>query len=359
MAYYNKNESSSTPSNKEKALLNGALYYATAIEKKLPGYEVLGAIRYFKTIEKGPEVIKAIIQFANIMRTHGHERELEQMKAYAVKGELNNMETAMLLNVVFEYQLNLRQYAKMKQTIEELDKVILKVKQEDSTGENVAKIKRGLASAISVIQKDFTSNKDKPEGKQIAEALILLYNYSIKSANEEPSIKARSAYNLAETYTLLKDYKTATQYYRWVTTNTPLENADDKKLVFDAELKSILSRYDQLKNENVFPKNLTPIAAAKAAPRALPADAQEWVQWLDAAHYKFKATPSMDMIQFEANRLTYSYGLIDEALEKLKTYCAQYPHTEYAVASASLTTSSIRMWQAATGKAPTIPPSSF
>lgn len=325
--------------NREKAMLNAALYYSSGVEKKIPGYDVASAIKFFKSLDKGPALIKAIVYFANLLRTKGADEELEQLKNLALKGELNAWESAVLVSEVLDNQVNKRRYGQMRQTIEELDMLIGKVSEESSSNINqdkFDKIKKSLGQAVSRVQAEFQATKNKSENPLIASTLIALYNYTLKSAGNDRTLKFKTSYNIAETYYLLSDFKSASKYYRYVAEDVTARSPEEKKIVDEAKFKMIASRYEELKAQKVFPKDLKATTMAKADKKDLPVEATEWFTWLDRYRNTFKTKPTMDMMQFEATRLLYSFGHIDAALSRIREYIKTYPEVEYSVASASL-----------------------
>jgi TolA-binding protein len=336
VAYIEKNPDAPGAENREKALNSAAQFYATAIQKHTPGYDVLGAIRLFKTLDKSADISKPLILFTNILRTKGFENELEEIKSYVVKGEVDPLVAANVVNSIFDFQLNRRQYGKVKQTITEIDGLITKLVDRGEKPENINKIRRDLANAITMVQKDFTENKDKSEGPTIGATLVILYNYSIKSSQDDPTFKIKAAYNLAETYYMMKKYKDAASYYQWIVQNASFATKEDKKLIEDAELKYLTARYEEVRVAQLFPKNLNAISLNKNDPKTIPDLAKDWIKALDMSHDKFNSFKGFDQMNFEANRLIYSYGHIEEAIDRFKTFITKYPESEFAMASASL-----------------------
>ncbi len=325
--------------NREKAMLNAALYYSSGVEKKIPGYDVAGALKFFKSLDKGPALIKAIVYFANLLRTKGADAELEQLKNLALKGELNAWESAVLVSEVLDNQVNKHRYGQMRQTIEELDMLIAKVAEEPANNVNqdkFDKIKKSLGQAVSRVQSEFQSLKNKSDNPLIASTLIALYNYTLKTAGNDRTLKFKTSYNIAETYYLLSDFKNASKYYKYVAEDVTARSSEEKKIVEEARFKMIASRYEELKAMKVFPKDLKATPLSKAEKKELPVEASEWFTMLDRYRNIFKTKPTMDMMQFEANRLLYSYGQIETALSRFKDYIKTYPEVEYSVAAASL-----------------------
>jgi tetratricopeptide (TPR) repeat protein len=155
-------------------------------------------------------------------------------------------------------------------------------------------------------------------------------------------------FNLAEILFQTKDYEGATSHYRWIVDHGAAQKnalVDKKRavndrtegaLVEEARLKAVASRYEALQLKGLFPKELTAQNLVTTKPIELQPDARAWVSWVADLNTMTKDPASAEVFTFEANRMLYAQGHIDEALKGMARFFRANPTSRYAIPSAAL-----------------------
>ncbi len=184
--------------------------------------------------------------------------------------------------------------------------------------------------------------KDTNKIPQLGGQIASVYEAFTKIVDEDDSRVRTIHVNLAETLFAIREFNSAATQYRWILSHGSWSESEKTPksvtggiTVPQASLRAIAARYEALRQRNLVPGELT----AKAAPQAdrgnLDGQVKEWVSWIDQ-HADEAGMGGLDNFVFEANRVLYSQGQINLALERLNRFALKYPASKFAVPSASL-----------------------
>lgn|GEM_PF-2500229 len=326
----------------EKILNNVVLFYSAGVIAKSPTQTPENAFGYFERIGGRTQLTRMLSSFGYLLRSKGLDNELETVKRTVIASNLSPLDKAEVLFVVFENEINRRSYAAIQDSSAALQSVFAQYSSQGSGAKlddkKFSRLNKSLSEASETFQKEFVSNPNSPNRTVIASALKSVYRFLLvlDGGHDKKADKTAKIYtNLAEIDFALKDYAGATRSYRWVVSSQGVSRA------LDAALKSISSRYEELSGKNLLPKDLVAHAMNSNLPVALPAESQEWISWIDdyASEVGSAYTPhsaELQVFQFEANRLLYASGQLEESFRRSKKFMAQYPNSKYAAAAAAL-----------------------
>ena len=329
-------------SEKDKALNNIALFYSAGLEAKKPGFTAEAVVPYFEKLAAGADLGKMIIYISYLMRSKAMDTELEVVKNMGVATAINDADKIDLVLVTFENQANKHRYAQLKDSADDLSRWMaqkLKVKADPSFERRMARSQKIVADAANVVQSDFLLNRNSPQSAGIGATLTSLYNLTLKFPGTDLDKQLKINFNLAETSFDLKDYESAVNHYRWVVDNHPKRGTPAQLEMADqASLKAVSARYESLSQKQIFPKELSAKTFAIKPERQIGPEIATWFKWVDEYVYSPHSPKlnSGEVFLFEANRLMYSMGYVEDAVKRFRTFLEKYPKSRYAAPSGAL-----------------------
>ncbi len=323
---------------RENALLDIALFYFEAFERKVDSYDSGRALSYFKDLDEGQGFGKMLIRFAKLLRSHGHIADLHTWKNQVL--ELKRAESFDVLLVVYENQSNRHDYKGILDSAQDMVAFNRKILDEAI----LEKGRKFLIDTAEELQGIVLKNRDAEDLNLYSGYLAGVYDAFIKVVDDvdepgkhdkDPRV-VKAHYNLAETLFQIKKFEASTEHYRWIVDHlgNSKSNAATTK---DASLKSIASRYELLKQRKLIPDTL----AARGLPASrddaddkLDAQLEQWIGWIDDHVAKYDDVT--DNFYFEANRCLYREGRMMKATTRMRKFAQKNPNSKFAIPSAAL-----------------------
>jgi tetratricopeptide (TPR) repeat protein len=318
---------------RDKALANMPLFYATGIEKKTPNVTADNAIPRFKRSVSGDELGKVIISLAYLLRSKQLDNDLETIKIAFEKTAVPDTSRAAFLVLVFENEMNREQYGAMKKTAEQEIALYSNSSMLQKSPRSLERLRGSFMSSAPTLQQIFS--KQTPSDPALAGTLNTVYAFILKSSKGDVLEQAKIHFNMAEVCNHLQDYEGAVTHFHWVTDHLSFKTKNERDLFVSASHRAIDTRYETLKANNWVPKELT--ATASSSPRKdVPKQVSEWIDWVDHFPASIYIQEKVDAQAFEANRILYSFNQIDTALTRMTQFLKDYPKSASAVPTASL-----------------------
>ncbi len=325
---------------REKIFGNAALYYFTGIDRKIPGYQVGGYLPYLLKLKPGTSLARGLNLFSNLLRTKSWDRELQSFQDQVLASKLPASAQAEVVLSSFESQIGRRRWAEVRATAQILTQLSPRAfaqEQDPARREKIeARMRKLMATAVDSLQKAFALTRGKPEGKEITEALLAVYEILLRS-NPDPSTQAQIRYNIAETHSALGQLPQAVLRYRSVLELASRLQGKDRALVPISGQRALALRYDLLSKKGAFPRELKPIDVKLAKEVPLDPALEEWMAWVDEApRIGAHTDAAYPTFRFETARVLYHSGRMRAAMERLKAWVAAEPTGKYATPAASL-----------------------
>ncbi len=327
-------------SERDKIFGNLALYYFTGVEKKMPGFSWQSYLAQVLKLKPGLALNKALMLYANLMRTKGWDAELQGFQAQVIAAKVPLPAQLEVILTTFESQLGKRRWREIRDSAAVLGRVAplaLEAEADPIRREKLeAHTSKLMAQAIDTLQKSFSISKGRPEYREISVALLFCYDLLLKTT-PEPKAQVKVRFNIAETYSAMGDLKTAALKYRAVLELAGQVSAVERPLIEKAAFLALSARYEALAQVGAFPKELKPVAMAAAVEKKLEASLEEWLSWVDEApKYGVAKEPTYATLRFETNRVFYAAGRVKVAIERLHQWVITEPTSKYAMSAASL-----------------------
>ena len=319
----------------ENTLLDIPIFYFSGYEEHNPKYPLDEALGYFKKTENGDLLGKMVLRFAKMLRSRGNELDLARWKDQVLVSELARPETVDIVATVFEHQLNKRRYEQVVATAEDLIKLYAK----QGSSPNFVKAQKMLIDAAEGLQTLIVKNKSATEVPALTKNLASLYAAFTQIVDEKDARIPRVHYNLAETLFAIRDFPAATLHYRWVVEHWRARSDDEEgsRVVADASIKAIGSRYEILRLNKLIPGELKAVSFSQNSEAKLDPSLTEWIDWI---HHHMREYPKdLERTQnfiFESNRALYAQNHIKDAVYYFKDFTNAHPESSLAVPSASL-----------------------
>jgi tetratricopeptide (TPR) repeat protein len=323
----------------ENTLLDIPVFFFEGYETGGSKYSLSDALPYFRKMEKGSLLGKMSLRFAKLLRSHGHEADLNAWKKEFLSAESARPESLDIAMTVFENQLNKRRYEQVVETAQ--DFVALRAQHEKT--ENFAKAQKLILDTAEGLQTIIVKNKNATEVPVMTQHLAKLYEtFTHAVAETDPRIP-RVHYNLAETLFTIQDYGAATEHYRWVVDHARIAQSDT--IVADALLKAVAARYEILRQKKLIAVELKAQAftalnekgEAPAETGKLDPLLAEWRDWIAAYRQTSKSAPEKSLnFAFESARAIYVQNRVRQAVDELQAIAGDFPKSEFAVPAASL-----------------------
>jgi tetratricopeptide (TPR) repeat protein len=209
---------------------------------------------------------------------------------------------------------------------------------------------KAMIDTAASLQEQFLRKKGTDEASPLTPVLIAIYNelLQVSEGSSDRIRLVRIHFNLAEILFDTKDFEGATGHYRWIVDHGMANRTAtvDKKhsvndrtegaLVEEARLKAVGSRYEALSQKGYFPKDLTARNMEGVKPNELPPEVTTWVSWVRDLVQWTRDPVSSEVFFFEANRMLYAQGHIEESLKGMAKFFRTNPHSKYAIPSAAL-----------------------
>ncbi|MGK5089510.1 hypothetical protein WDW86_18315 [Bdellovibrionota bacterium FG-2] len=316
--------SSADRATRENILLDSSLFYLDALERGLPGFSLAEALPKLSSLNPGPVYGKMLLRLAQLLRSHGRESDLAELRKQVVLNEPTLSETIDIVLCSFEHGLNRQKLALVRDAARDF-KSLGGVKSQKTTFPRVQAV---LSSAFEGLQKE--KHADLGTLGEICEA------YRVLSDPADPKLRLLR-FNLAEAQFSQGAFAPATGEYQWVYEHPA---KDQEVLAFDAGRRALASRYQEILMQGLIPKDLKPQPLDPSKTRAaLPPLMDEWIRWTDeiAIRHPKPLPEDLQHLQFECARAAYQQGAIRFALDRLRVFATTFPSSRYAAAAASLT----------------------
>jgi tetratricopeptide (TPR) repeat protein len=325
----------------ENMLLDSALFYFEGLEKGTAGFEVTAALPRFRALNAGkaPTRVmgKVCLRFTKLLRSHDRSEDLEKWKRDLIEKEPKTPETVESLLSLYEHALNKKRTEEAVAISSDLAGLFPHQPKTASW----TQARKALLDTAELIQKTLISAGKTARNHKLTQALATLYqNFTRIVDEEDPSTAKQVAQvhlNLGETLFAIQDYPGATAHYRWVVERALVKagtpQAPEVKLVREAGLRALSSRYEELRSAQLIPKELAATALPKSDVALSQSEMVAWVQWIDE-HTEFLKKNRLthregdfELLQFEAARLLYSKRAPHEAIRRLKVLLNENPQS--------------------------------
>jgi TolA-binding protein len=333
--YYRARKGSSDQALRENAILDAAIFYFEGYERKMPQYAASDALSYFRKLDDGPILGRAILRFAKLLRSHDHEPELVALKDQLLVTEPDRAETLEVALTSFEHQLNRRRFPELVETARD----IVRLHGKNPKLESFRKAQKLLLDTAEQLQALVVRNKGADGVGGLSQTLAAIYDAFTRIVDEADPRIPRVHYNLAETLFEIREYERSAQNYRWIVERgrwTRKKGArSEPASVEDASLKAIAARYETLRQKQLIPGELVARAIGeKDGGAAMDPLLSEWVGWVDT--HLDRTGDAIDNFQFESHRALYGAGRIGQAVERMSRFAHAHPSSKLAVPAASL-----------------------
>lgn len=302
------------------------LFYFAGYEKGLASCQIDKTLPYFRKLDRDGSLGHMIVEYGNLLRSNDHDVDLVRWKDIVLAEESKRPESFEVLLTTFEYQVNRMRFVEAAASAQDIAKLYHRYEKTDAA----THAQKLLLLASTEIQKSMLQDKDPAHQVQYAQELAAVYSAFTQVAGEDdPRVRTIHA-NLAETLFAIKDYDKATENYRWIVDRGHLSD----KVVADASLKAIASRYESLRLRKLIPLELKAVALPAKDPNKVPALLGEWVEWIDT-HVRKTGNPITNF-QFEADRALYAQGEINLATKRMHDFALSNPKAPEAIPAATL-----------------------
>ena len=285
-------------------------------------------------LQPGPLVVKMVGHFSNLLRSKGRDDDMETFKTSVMSASPGSPEACDILLSSIENSVNKRQFVRLKTSLDELSAMSGKLGSIQKKQEKNERLKKVLVAAASNLNLIYVKSKNTPEAAQIAPVLISLYGLMLQDSDSETA-RLKIEFNMAEVFIGLKKYEAAAFHYRWIADLNPPADKEGQNIQNLARFRSLSARYETLLEQKAFPKDLAAKSIKGAPETALSKPTQQWVSWID----QYEANPhqdAADLYQFEASRILYVSGHIEDAITRLRRLIKAYPQSTQVVAASSL-----------------------
>lgn len=320
----------------ERSLNDATLFYSSGMEKRMPGMDPENAVTFFTSLYGKGDPGKPLVQLAYLLRSKGMDIELQRFKDLALQTNAGDTSKYDLLLLNFEHQLNKRRFARLQNDLNEMLDFIRKSDLIRKNPERIEKSKAILASATATLQSALVDYKERPEGLLIAPTLFSLYEFMLRTSVKDTHTQFKTHFNLAETAYLMKDYEKSIQHYRWIVTYRSSAPPTETKLTDEATHRALSIQFERLKASKEIPVALSAQSIKSTNERNLSTNARNWVDWVDRYPEGGNALPGADLFSFEAARMIYAHGRINDALKRLTDFVEKNPKSQYRIPAAAL-----------------------
>ncbi len=320
------------PTEVERILVNSAYYYATALEKKVPGYTIEGAYPFFMRFNPGPNTGKVLAAFAMALRAKALENELMTWREVIVTHGKGYQESFGALYTIYEAVIFWKRHPMLLGLPKDLNTIKTK---KASWGADAAfpKFRKLLVETMErfheFLEKPNVSESDRAS---LSSALTAVYSAFLQIVPPEDDLRPKVIFRLAEHFFKVREFDKATTYYMWL--GEGREKQADADLVKQAKLRAVSARYEMLRANNTIPQDLVAKSMVGVQPAKLSTDFTTWIGWID--QYPNQNEEGLDNFEFEANRAFYAQGHIKGAIERLKKFVEKRPKSKFVIPSASL-----------------------
>ncbi|HUP57572.1 MAG TPA: tetratricopeptide repeat protein [Bdellovibrionota bacterium] len=318
----------STPVEKaqrEGALQDAALFFFEGFQMKLPGHSSPEALAYFRKLDSGEMLGKMILRYGKLLRANDHRDELAAWSRLLLEREGKRPETMEVLLSTYEFQKNKQLYGDLMGTAKVLARY-----HDQMDDEQAARAEKLLFETTTALQSLMRQYQGTNRVPQYSAQVASVYQAITEVVDEDDARVVGIHQNLAETLFAVKEYEQAAAQYRWIVKNGSWRD----KSAQEASLKAIAARYESLKVARLVPSSLDAVALPKSD-RAADPRVSEWIEWIDE-HLDEASLVGADHFAFEANRVLYGRGQVNEAFKRLKEFSLQYPKSKVSIPSATL-----------------------
>lgn len=329
----------------ETAFSDYALFCFEAFNKKMDFIEAPEVVKKLKKLDQfGAYYGTTLLKFSKLLKAYDLVQPLNDLEKYLIKKDPKLPETAEIALVIFQYQFEKHQYQQMTKIIHDL----ADIKSSQSSPELLQKIEQTLGLALKEIHELILKNKSSTDLAVLLAPLRELTQGMGTLLGEQAAATLAARYALAETSFEIKNYPDATLGYRSLLDPKFKNILLTKNLTLaQMSLRSISSRYQELKNEGMITSSL-PIKTLNEKYESTPQSklqsksALEWIQWVDE-HTKYTTSKdqnsdqlALEGFQLESYRLLYQYFDRTQAITKLNDFAFLHPSSEYAQPALSI-----------------------
>jgi tetratricopeptide (TPR) repeat protein len=320
------------PSEVERVLVNMAYYYATAMEKKVPGYTIEAAYPFFQKHNPGPHTGKLLASFALALRAKALENELMRWREVIVTYGKDYPESFGALYTVYEAVIFWKRHPMLLGLPRDLN-VIKSKKSSWAADAAYPKFRKLLVETMErfhqYLEKPNVAESDRAA---LSSALTAVYSAFLQVVPSEDDLRPKVIFRLAEHFFKVREFDKATTYYTWISEGR--EKLADADLIKQAKLRAIAARYEVLRVSKVVPEDLTAKSMKGVEPQKLSPEFTTWIGWID--QYPNPGEEGLDNFEFEANRAFYSQGHVKGSIERLIKFVEKRPKSKFVIPSASL-----------------------
>jgi tetratricopeptide (TPR) repeat protein len=334
VAYTETEFKTARKNDREKALSNLPLFYATGIEKKYPGITTAAALPRFQKSVSGEELGKLVVSLGYLLRSKGLDSDLETLRTAIETASIPDTSRSEFLLLVFENEQNREQYAAMKVTADQEIALYTKSSVLQKSSHHIDKVHASFMSGAQALQQVFTKEGEAAD-PTLAATLVTVYSFILKTTKDDVLQQAKIHFNMAEVSYKLKDIEGATGHYRWAVDHLNFKKASEKELYNLAYRRALDTRYEVLKANKWIPQELAALPLSTAH-KDVPKQISEWISWVDQFPSASYIAEKMDSLAFESNRILYSFNHVDDSVKRMTAFIKSYPTSKSAIPSASL-----------------------
>ncbi len=315
---------------RDNMLQDATLFYLEGYEQKLPQYQVVEALPYFKGLEPGDSLGRMMVRFAKLLRSHGHEADLAAWKDQVLVAESNRPESLEVLLIAYENQFNKRRFAQIVESAQDM----VRLHKKHPKLESFQKARKMLLETAENLQAMVVKNKGADGVSKLSASLAAIYDAFTRIVDDSDPRIPGVHYNLAETLFEIKDFEGSTDHYRWVVDHGSWKKGADKGSVADSSLKAIAARYEILRQKQLIPGTLSARKFSDESDKKMEPSLEEWIAWIDT--HVSKTGSTIDNFYMEANRALYAQGRIAESVKRMQKFATKNSKSKFAVPAASL-----------------------
>jgi tetratricopeptide (TPR) repeat protein len=323
------------PTEVERILVNSGYYYATALEKKVPGYTIEGAYPFFQKFNPGPNTGKVLAAFAIALRAKALENELLLWREVIVTHGKSYPESFGALYTVYEAVIFWKRHPMLLGLPKDLNTIKSK-KSAWAADAAFPKFRKLLVETMErfhqFLEKPNVSESDRAS---LSSALTAVYSAFLQVVPSDDDLRGKVIFRLAEHFFKVREFDKATTYYMWIAEGR--EKHVDADLKQQAKLRAISARYEMLRAQNLIPQDLVAKSMNGVEQAKLTPEFTTWISWIDnSKDDPASKDDTLENFEFEATRAFYAQGHVKGAIARLTAFVEKRPKSKFTIPSASL-----------------------
>ena len=318
---------------RSKILKNCMLFYFTAMTKNVPGYTSKSIFPYLQSLNPASAFSEVLKYVSYLIRARGRDSDLEALKFEVLYAKLPFIDTLEFLFVVFENEINKRQFSHIHETVDIFDKLAQQMRNNPQYKTHYDQVYQVLGDSVQKLQALFT-RKEEVQSKFIIESALISMLEALLKGTSDSAGQLKIHFNLAEVYYQRKDFASATRHYAWIVHNKGTDTANSS-FVEQSKFKLITSEYASLSVKQIFPKEVKPVAMEGVQAKTMVPEVQNWVASVGDL-FRTRHDEEIATFVLESGRLLYSYGHISEAITLFNQLIMLLPNSVFAAPAALL-----------------------